>query len=261
LRSCQARNCLFVLSCDMPTMLPSSRWVMRTLRFVPEASTPPVNSSETRRKAQIHHILDLFAGPADAGAQGFDELECDVGLAMQHGDEIAPIDHHQLAIGHCDPIGRARPAVEQGDLAECLPGIDDVEYSLVAGRLGEDRRAAPHRAPRHVAAQHFDDGRWKFAKQRMIAQWRELIDRTERGLGSARHRLRLGSSRSRRKGRSAPIRGRAVLVRSVDSWPSSSMVEFHLPNADAGGTRVERRFMFRVLLLCLPMASVLPMGG
>ena len=61
----------------------------------------------------------------------------------------------------------------------------------------------------------------------------------------------------------------AAIMTGTKSWISSLLGDFlpvrtcaagsvqHMPNTDARGTRVELRSVFRVLL-CLPMASVLP---
>jgi hypothetical protein len=48
----------------------------------------------------------------------------------------------------------------------------------------ESRTQGTREAADRLTAQIFNDGRRKFARQRMIAQRRELVDRADRGLGA-----------------------------------------------------------------------------
>ena len=49
-------------------------------------------------KSRKIHVLDLFAGVAQAGAQDLDQLDRDLGLALHQRNEIATIDDQKLAI-------------------------------------------------------------------------------------------------------------------------------------------------------------------
>jgi hypothetical protein len=136
-------------------------------------------------EAQIHHVFDLLAGVADARAQDLDELERDIRLRAQERNEIAPVDHHQLGVIHGYGIGRARAPVEEGDLAEYFPGVDDVEHGFAAvgggdadlhrppqhrhqagARIafGKNGGGPPHRAAGHVSAEVLDHSGRKFAE-------------------------------------------------------------------------------------------------
>ena len=133
---------------------------------------------------------------AQAGAQHLHELERDLRLAAHQVEEIAALDHHELAVGHGGRVGRARPAVQQGDFPENLALADQIEDGVLAVRgrhadlhrsgadrieavagiaLNEDGVAATDRARRRVGAQSLEQFRRDHAEQRMPTQQRELV--------------------------------------------------------------------------------------
>src|ERR1051326_4135701 len=48
---------------------------------------------QPNRQAHVHEVLDLLAGPADAGAEDFNALQRDIRFPAEQRDEIASVDH------------------------------------------------------------------------------------------------------------------------------------------------------------------------
>jgi hypothetical protein len=53
-------------------------------------------------------------------------------VALQERDEITPLEHQQLGLGQGHRIGGAIGAIEQGDLADHLARVDQVQHQLLA---------------------------------------------------------------------------------------------------------------------------------
>ncbi len=148
----QAFICLLTLSREAPVISPSWRWVIAIAAVVVVRRAALLRAF--RREAQQRlgealgqvekkRVLDLLAGAAQAAAQHRHDAQRHVGIGAQHGEKVAALEHEQVAIGLRHRVGGARPAVEQGDLAEHLAGADDVEHGLAAlGRGDADFHAA-----------------------------------------------------------------------------------------------------------------------
>ena len=65
---------------------------------------------------------------------------------LHEGQEVATVDHQQLAIGHGAGVGGAGLAIEQGDLAEDLARADQVEddFAPVLRRRADLHRPLEH---------------------------------------------------------------------------------------------------------------------
>jgi hypothetical protein len=139
---CQAISCLFTLSRDMPTIWPSSRWVMRT-----EPGGAPGGLGEAAVHVAEGHVLHLLAGAAEPGAEQLDHLQRDRRAFLDEGDEIPPVDDQQLAVRHGRGVGRAGMPVEQRDLPQKLSGSNQIEDNFPAvgrGRARLDGAADDH---------------------------------------------------------------------------------------------------------------------
>src|SRR6185312_3228544 len=79
---------------------------------------PEQRLGEAAWKIEKRHVLDLLAGAADAAAEYFDQLECDLRILRDQRHEVSPVDLHQLAIADRDRICRTGLPVEQRDLAK-----------------------------------------------------------------------------------------------------------------------------------------------
>src|SRR5262249_47838633 len=154
---------------------------------------------QARRQVKKRDVLHLLAGAAQLRAENLDELEHHVRLTAQEGNEVAPLDDDELAVGHGGRIGGARAAVEQGDFPENIALAKDVEHDVLAVgggdadfhragehthepasriALREDGGPARRSARLHVGAEVLDHPRRKIAKQRMAAQQGQLVTRT-----------------------------------------------------------------------------------
>ena len=99
----------------------------------------------------IGHLLhgnlgDQLVGRAEPLAQDLDESRPGVGLPLQELQDVAAVEHRQIARRHGTRIGGTFSAVEQIDLAEHCARLNDAQNDLPAlGRADAD----PHRAAEH----------------------------------------------------------------------------------------------------------------
>src|SRR5215469_6268083 len=101
---------------------------------------------EPRRQLQEEQILHLVGGAPEALADELDELQANLRPLLQQRQHVAAFEHRHLTSGECDGIGVPILAVEQGQLAKDLAGMDDVEHDLLAVRRW--------RADAHLARDH-----------------------------------------------------------------------------------------------------------
>ena len=118
-------------------------------------------------------------------------------MALQERHEIAPFEHHKLRLSQGHGIGGAVGAIQQGDLADHLAGIDQVQDQLLAVlgvaadlhpathhdhhvgagiTLAEQDRACLMADQPHVCDQTVELVRRQPAEQRQVGQQRPLID-------------------------------------------------------------------------------------
>src|SRR5262249_31134990 len=82
---------------------------------------------EAHRQGLQHGFLHALALPADALAEQHDDLDGDLGLALEEAKKVLAAEHEQFRRlaggGVCTPA----LAVEHGDLAEQIAGTHEVE--------------------------------------------------------------------------------------------------------------------------------------
>ena len=82
-----------------------------------------------RQEQRFFHALVSRPNPP---AQKLDDLHRKMRLALEISQELIPGQHEQLGFLRGDRIGRARPAVEQRDLAEQVAGAEHVDDQTLA---------------------------------------------------------------------------------------------------------------------------------
>ncbi len=84
------------------------------------------------RHTKKNDVFYLFACPAQAGAQYFNQPHGNARMLSQQLDEIAPFDDHDLTAFGDDRIRGARTLIEKSNFTEDIAWRDQVEYSVVS---------------------------------------------------------------------------------------------------------------------------------
>src|SRR6478752_747043 len=136
--------------------------LLRDVHFGPEVGgecTEP--SRQADRQRLQHRFLHPLALPADALAQQHHDLDGDLGLAFQEGQEILAPQHEQFRRLAGGGVRGAALAVEDGDLAEQIAGAHEIQRQAAAvGSAGFDPDLAAPDAIKSIAGialleQHF----------------------------------------------------------------------------------------------------------
>src|SRR6516162_2866117 len=131
-----ARSRLFTFSRDAPRRLPSSRWDMPRTTRAPGCGAPPASAKRSRicamraSTSRNSTSSSLLGGPAQPFAQNAEQL-ARYDRPFEQRQKRTARDDQQFAIGHRRRVGRTLLPVEQRDLAENLPLVDNVEDELL----------------------------------------------------------------------------------------------------------------------------------
>ena len=135
-------------------------------------------ASEPHRKRQKHHLLGALVGRAQPRAQQLDDADGEPPVALERSEKIGARKHEQFRILLRDGVGRARTAVEHGDLAEQIARPKNFDgQALASGGPGLDADLTATHAVQRIAGVALDEQRLARRQPARLAQARQRPDR------------------------------------------------------------------------------------
>jgi hypothetical protein len=126
-------------------------------------------------------------GAAKARAQGFEELQTNVGMPLKERADVTTLEHEELARGESNGVRCAAPVRQQGDLPKDFAGGEIGQQDLVTARGSSGNADRARRHHHHALSggpgleDHLASGEAKTVRVRGKLPTHVLVEGTEQG--------------------------------------------------------------------------------